>query len=137
MRIRLAEKLGNKAEYTVTQQKHRRHLPWSDEARAYGTLGRRYQGGQVPRDYQREAVEACARETRGIITVEEHNIIGGLGSAVVETLAEEPGCPVVRIGIPDIFPVIGPTFELRRHLGLTAAAVMEKARQLLARAKNR
>jgi transketolase len=85
----------------------------------------------------REAVEACARETRGIITVEEHNIIGGLGSAVVETLAEEPGCPVVRIGIPDIFPVIGPTFELRRHLGLTAAAVMEKARQLLAGAKNR
>ena len=85
----------------------------------------------------REAVEACARETRGIITVEEHNIIGGLGSAVVETLAEAPGCPVVRIGIPDIFPVIGPTFELRRHLGLTAAAIMEKARQLLAGAKNR
>jgi transketolase len=85
----------------------------------------------------REAVEACARETRGIITVEEHNIIGGLGSAVVETLAEKPGCPVVRIGIPDIFPVIGPTFELRRHLGLTAAAIMEKARQLLAGAKNR
>ena len=85
----------------------------------------------------REAVEACARETRGIITVEEHNIIGGLGSAVVETLAEEPGCPVVRIGIPDIFPVIGPTFELRRHLCLTAAAIMEKARRLLTGAKNR
>jgi transketolase len=81
----------------------------------------------------REAVMACARETRGIITVEEHNIIGGLGSAVVETLAEEPGCPVARIGIPDIFPVIGPTFELRRHLGLTAANIMGTARRLISR----
>jgi transketolase C-terminal domain/subunit len=43
----------------------------------------------------------------------------------------------VRIGIPDIFPVIGPTFELRRHLGLTAANIVEKARQLLAGVKNR
>jgi transketolase C-terminal domain/subunit len=42
----------------------------------------------------------------------------------------------VRIGIPDIFTVIGPTFELRRHLGLTADTIMEKARQRLAGAKN-
>jgi transketolase len=83
----------------------------------------------------REAVLACARETRGIITVEEHNIIGGLGSAVLETLAEEPRCPVVRIGIPDIFPVIGPTFELRRHLGLTAANIVEQAKQLISKTK--
>lgn len=80
----------------------------------------------------REAVLACARETRGIITAEEHNIIGGLGSAVLEALAEEPRCPVVRIGIPDVFPVIGPTFELRRHLGLTAEAIVETARRMVA-----
>lgn len=79
----------------------------------------------------REAVLACAHETKAIITVEEHNVIGGLGSAVLETLAEERGCPVTRIGIPDIFPVIGPTFELRRHLGLTAAHIVEKARSLI------
>ena len=79
----------------------------------------------------REAVQACARETQAIITVEEHNIIGGLGSAVRETLAEERGCPVIRIGIPDVFPVIGPTFELRRHLGLCSAHIVEKARRLI------
>ena len=81
----------------------------------------------------RQAVEACAREVQAIITVEEHNIIGGLGSAVLEALAEERDCPVVRIGIPDIFPVIGPTFELRRHLGLSSAHIVEKARRLIRR----
>lgn len=79
----------------------------------------------------RQSVNACARETQAIITVEEHNIIGGLGSAVLEALAEEPGCPVVRIGIPDVFPVIGSTFELRRHLGLCSAHIAEKARRLI------
>ena len=79
----------------------------------------------------REAVLACARETRAIITVEEHNVIGGLGSAVLETLAEERGCPVTRIGIPDVFPMIGPTFELRRLLGLTSTHIVEKARSLV------
>lgn len=68
---------------------------------------------------------------KAIITVEEHNVIGGLGSAVLETLALGRGCPVIRIGIPDIFPVIGPTFELRRHLGLTSAHIVEKARSLI------
>ena len=79
----------------------------------------------------RQAVEACAREVQAIITVEEHNIIGGLGSAVLEALAEERDCPVVRIGIPDVFPVIGPTFELRRHLGLSSAHIVERARKLI------
>jgi transketolase len=79
----------------------------------------------------REAVLACGRETKAIITVEEHNVIGGLGSAVLETLAEERGCPVTRIGIPDVFPMIGPTFELRRLLGLTSTHIVEKARSLV------
>jgi transketolase len=83
----------------------------------------------------RQAVIACARETQAIITVEEHNIIGGLGSAVLEALAEEPGCPVVRMGIPDVFPVIGPTFELRRHLGLSSANIVGEARRLVRKKK--
>jgi len=79
----------------------------------------------------REAVFRCARETRLIITAEEHNVIGGLGSAVLETLAEKPSCPVVRIGLPDIFPIIGPTWELRAHMGLSAKNIADKVREHL------
>lgn len=80
----------------------------------------------------REAVLACAR-AKAIITVEEHNVYGGLGSAVLEVLAETRGCPVIRIGIPDIFPIIGPTFELREHLGLCAANIAATAKKQLGR----
>ncbi len=51
-------------------------------------------------------------------------------------MALEPGCPVMRIGIPDIFPVIGPTFELRRHLGLTAANIVRNVEELLRTSRN-
>ena len=77
-----------------------------------------------------EAVCLCAAETPFIVTVEEHNIIGGLGSAVLETLAGTP-CPVIRIGLPDIFPVIGPTWELRDHLGLSARNIEQIIREKL------
>jgi transketolase len=77
-----------------------------------------------------DAILESAASVRVIVTVEEHNVIGGLGSAVLEVLGEQKSCPVVRIGIPDVFPIIGPTFELRQHLGLCAAnvvAVVEKS----------
>ena len=54
----------------------------------------------------RAAVLDCAASVRLIVTAEEHNIHGGMGSAVLEVLGEERSCPVVRIGIPDIFPII-------------------------------
>jgi transketolase len=79
----------------------------------------------------REAILKCAQETRLIVTAEEHNVIGGLGSAVLEILAEKPSCPVVRDGLQDIFPVIGPTWELRAHLGLSAAGIVDKVREHL------
>lgn len=66
----------------------------------------------------REAILAAAEETRFIVTVEEHFVINGMGSAVLEVLGERPRVPVYRIGLPDAFPIIGPTFELRRFYGL-------------------
>jgi transketolase len=79
----------------------------------------------------RAAVLDCAASVRLIVTAEEHNIHGGLGSAVLEVLGEERSCPVIRIGIPDIFPIIGPTFELREHLGLCAANIASVVRKRL------
>jgi len=78
-----------------------------------------------------EAIFACADKAKLIITVEEHNIVGGLGSAVLEALAEQRSCPVIRIGIPDVFPIIGPTFELREYLGLCAANIAATAKKYL------
>ena len=51
----------------------------------------------------KEQIVKCAKETKRIITIEDHNIIGGLGSSVCEVLAEEYPCKVTRMGIQDIF----------------------------------
>ena len=74
----------------------------------------------------REAIVAAARQTGRIITLEEHNLSGGLGSAVAEVLADE-GCLNVRfkrMAIPDIYVhEVGDQQYLRERLGLTAPAV--------------
>jgi transketolase len=79
----------------------------------------------------REAIVKAARECKAIITVEEHNIFGGLGSSVLEALEDGHALPVQRIGIQDEFPIIGPTFALRKHLGLHADNIYTTALKLL------
>ena len=78
-----------------------------------------------------EAVHAAAAETRAILTVEEHNVIGGLGSAVAEVLVERPRIPFRRHGIADQFSIIGPPAALYAHYRLDAAGIAEVARELL------
>ena len=68
-----------------------------------------------------------AFRVRAMLVVEEHNVHGGLGSAVLEVLEGVGRCPVERIGIADIFPPIGPTFELRSALGLDAEHIAARA----------
>jgi transketolase len=68
----------------------------------------------------REAVIKAARETRAIITAEEHSIIGGLGSAVAEVLAEEAPARLKRVGVNDVFGQSGSPDELMDLYGLTA-----------------
>ncbi len=80
-----------------------------------------------------DAVIAAARDTPAMIVVEEHSVIGGLGSAVLEALAEVPHGPVRRIGIVDIYPPIGPTRALRASLGLCAENIVAQAMNLLGR----
>src|SRR5699024_4679836 len=65
----------------------------------------------------REAIVKAAKETKKIVTVEDHNIIGGLGSAVCEVLAEEYPTKVTRMGIHDCFGKSGPAEALMKEFG--------------------
>ena len=82
----------------------------------------------------REAVIKAAKETGGIITVEEHSIIGGLGSAVAEVLAEEGlGIPFRRLGVPDVWAMIGYPEDLYEHYGISANGVRTAILKMLGR----
>ena len=66
---------------------------------------------------------------RVVVTVEEHTVIGGLGGAVAELLAEQGGGPPLRrIGIPDVFGESGPNDALLEHFGLSPARVADRIR---------
>lgn len=78
------------------------------------------------------AILSAAERVRAMLVVEEHSVIGGLGSAVLEVLEGGHAFPVARIGIADTYPPVGPTPDLREALGLTGVAIARKARDLLA-----
>ncbi|MFO7899162.1 MAG: transketolase C-terminal domain-containing protein [Planctomycetota bacterium] len=78
-----------------------------------------------------DAVEAAARETGCIVTVEEHNIYGGLGGAVCESVCERHPVPVFRVGILDRFGETGPYDEILARAGLTAANIAATAGRAL------
>ena len=77
----------------------------------------------------KEIVAAAARETGAIVTAEEHNIIGGLGSAVAEAVCEVCPVPVMRVGVEDKFGASGPAVEMLKIYGLTADHIVEKAKE--------
>jgi transketolase len=77
------------------------------------------------------AVLAAARETAGIVTVEEHQRAGGLGSAVAECVSESRPCRVLRLGMQDRFGESGKGDQLLEHFGLTAPHIAKAARELL------
>lgn len=81
----------------------------------------------------RAAVAAAARETGGIVTAEEHLLDGGLGGAVAQVAAEEAPCRMGFVGVRDTYAESGPPEALLEKYGLTAAAVADEARRLLAR----
>ncbi len=77
-----------------------------------------------------EAVIKAAKETGAIVTAEEHSVIGGLGSAVLEALAECP-VPVVRVGVNDQFGMSGPANDLLDKFGLRGKDIAEKAKKAI------
>ena len=75
-----------------------------------------------------EIILKAAEETGAIVTAEEHNIIGGLGSAVAEVVCEGCPVPVVRVGVEDKFGKSGKVPPLLEEYGLTSANIVAKAR---------
>ncbi|MEE0596247.1 MAG: transketolase family protein [Agathobacter sp.] len=78
-----------------------------------------------------ELVVAAAKETGKVVTVEEHSVIGGLGSAVCDTLAMKNPTPVMKIGINDTFGESGPAVELLKKYQLDAESIYEKIKNFV------
>ena len=78
-----------------------------------------------------ELVVRAARETGKIVTVEEHSVIGGLGSAVCDAVSGACPCVVKKIGVEDSFGMSGPAVELLKKFGLSAENIVEKVRELV------
>ena len=80
----------------------------------------------------REIIMKAAAETGAIVTAEEHNVIGGLGSAVAEVVSETNPVPVVRVGVEDSFGKSGKVPALLEYYGLTPANIAAKAKAAIA-----
>ncbi|MCB0666179.1 MAG: transketolase family protein [Saprospiraceae bacterium] len=78
-----------------------------------------------------KAVLDAAKETRGIVTVEEHSILGGLGEAIAGTVAEHHPARVIRIGMPDVFGESGQAGELLDKFGLRSKQIIAAAMKLM------
>ncbi len=76
---------------------------------------------------------AASKETGCIVTAEDHNIHGGLGGAVAESIAQTTPCPIEFVGVRDVFGQSGEPEELAEHYKLTAPHIAEAARRAIAR----
>ncbi|WKY47465.1 transketolase family protein [Eubacteriaceae bacterium ES3] len=79
------------------------------------------------------AIEAAAKKTGAIVTAEEHSVIGGLGAAVAEVLAETYPVPMERIGVKDRFGQSGKVPPLMEEYGLTAKDIVAAAKKVIGR----
>lgn len=83
----------------------------------------------------RDAILSAAVETGLIITVEEHSMFGGMGSAVAEIVSQEHPVPIKIMGIPDEIPIGGSSAELFAHYGLTGDAIASHVMALIRKFK--
>lgn len=79
----------------------------------------------------KELIIKCAMETDRIITIEDHNVIGGLGSAICEVLSEEYPCMVTRMGIKDTFGKSGKAEELMKYFKIDSESIVEEIKELI------
>lgn len=75
-----------------------------------------------------EMIIKCAKETKKLITVEDHSIIGGLGSSICEVLSQEYPTKVIRMGIPDCFGKSGKAEQLLKYFKIGYEAIIEKVK---------
>ena len=78
-----------------------------------------------------DIIVKAAKETGAIVTAEEHNVIGGLGSAVAEVLCENSPVPMKRVGTQDVFGQSGKPAELLEIYGLTAENIAKNVKEVL------
>ena len=78
-----------------------------------------------------ELVLKAAKETGKVVTVEEHSVIGGLGSAVCDVLSEQLPTPVLKIGVNDVFGHSGPAVELIKEFGLDGDSIAAKVKEFV------
>ncbi len=74
----------------------------------------------------RELIVKCAKETKKLISIEDHSIIGGLGSAIAEVLIEEYPVKLIRLGVHDTFGKSGKAEELMEYFGITAKDIIKE-----------
>jgi len=84
-----------------------------------------------------DGIVSCAEETGCVVTAEEHQLHGGMGSAVAEVLVQHSPVPVEMVGIRDRFGLSGPPLELMEHFGLGVTHIIDAVRKAVSRKKNR
>ena len=107
-----------------------RALEAADELSGRGVEARVLNMATV-RPLDRDAVAAAARETGAIVTVEEHTVHGGLGSAVAEAVVASHPVPMKILGFPGVFAPTGSASFILEHFGLTPAGIRDAALELL------
>lgn len=78
-----------------------------------------------------DLIVAAAKETGRVVTVEEHSVIGGLGSAVCDALCAKAPTPVLKIGVNDTYGESGPALELIKKYGLDADGIYAKVKDFI------
>ena len=78
-----------------------------------------------------DLIVAAAKETGKVVTIEEHSVIGGLGSAVCDVLSEQLPTPVLKIGVNDVFGHSGPAVELIKEFGLDGDSIAAKVKEFV------
>ena len=79
----------------------------------------------------RDCILTMSKKCKGIVTAEEHSVIGGLGDAVADVLAEVGGVKMVKIGVEDKFGKSGKPADLFKVYGLTVENIVQKCKSLL------
>lgn len=78
----------------------------------------------------KEMIVKCAKETKKIITIEDHSIIGGLGSAICEVLSEEYPAKVIRMGMKDRFGKSGKAEQLLKYFKMDSQAIIDEVKKI-------
>ena len=76
-----------------------------------------------------DIVVEYAKKCGTVVVAEEHSVIGGLGSAICDTLSSKYPCRVIKIGMEDKFGTSGPAVQLLEHFGMCAANIAAKAKE--------